>query len=77
MPFSCALLGGFEIGFRCSDNIEPNAKCRQVLVLALCVVVGFDDRLGRHSEVRTSGPLTIYNRSSEHGDMSAIAAIMP
>jgi len=25
-------------GFRCYDNIAPNAKCQQVLVLALCLV---------------------------------------
>jgi len=39
---SCALLGGFAIGaqhgFRCYDNIAPNAKCQRVLVLALCLV---------------------------------------
>jgi len=27
-------------GFRCYDNIAPNAKCQRVLVLALCVVGG-------------------------------------
>ena len=26
-------------GFRCYDNIAPNAKCQRVLVLALCLVV--------------------------------------
>ena len=25
-------------GFRCYDNIAPNAKCQQVLVFALCLV---------------------------------------
>jgi len=25
-------------GFHCYDNIAPNAKCQQVLVLALCLV---------------------------------------
>ena len=25
-------------GFRCYDNIAPNAKCQRVLVLGLCVV---------------------------------------
>ena len=25
-------------GFRCYDNIVPNAKCQRVLVLALCLV---------------------------------------
>jgi len=25
-------------GFRCYDNISPNAKCQRVLVLALCLV---------------------------------------
>jgi len=25
-------------GFRCYDNIAPNAKCQRVLVLALCLV---------------------------------------
>jgi len=41
-PSSCALLGGFAIGargFRCYDNIAPNAKCQRVLVLALCLVI--------------------------------------
>jgi len=35
----CALLGGFAMqsvyGFRCYDNILPNAKCERVLVLAI------------------------------------------
>jgi len=26
-------------GFRCYDNIAPNAKCQRVLVLALCLVL--------------------------------------
>jgi len=41
VPSSCALLGRFAIGarFHCYDNIAPNAKCRQVLVLALCLVL--------------------------------------
>ena len=26
-------------GFRCNDNIAPNVKCQQVLVLAVCLVV--------------------------------------
>jgi len=26
-------------GFRCYDNIAPNAKCRRLLVLALCLVI--------------------------------------
>ena len=26
-------------GFRCYVNIAPNAKCQQVLVLAVCLVV--------------------------------------
>jgi len=26
-------------GFRCYDNIAPNAKCQRVLVLALCLQV--------------------------------------
>jgi len=36
----CALLDGFAIlyGFRCYDNIEPDAKCQRVLVLAVCLV---------------------------------------
>jgi len=25
-------------GFRCYDNITPNAKCQRVLMLALCLV---------------------------------------
>jgi len=25
-------------GFRCYDNIAPNAKCQRVLMLALCLV---------------------------------------
>ena len=25
-------------GFRCYDNITPNAKCQRVLVLAVCLV---------------------------------------
>ena len=25
-------------GFRCYDNVAPNAKCQRVLVLALCLV---------------------------------------
>jgi len=25
-------------GFRCYDNMAPNAKCQRVLVLALCLV---------------------------------------
>ena len=28
-------------GFRCYDNIAPNAKCQRVLVLALCLVLTF------------------------------------
>ena len=42
VPSSCALLGRFAIGagFRCHDNIAPNAKCERMLVLALCLVVG-------------------------------------
>ena len=39
MPFSCALLGAFAIGFHCYDNIVPNVKCQQVFVLALCLVL--------------------------------------
>jgi len=26
-------------GFRCDDNIAPNAKCQRVLVHALCLVI--------------------------------------
>jgi len=26
-------------GFRCYDNIAPNAKCQRVLVLGLCLVI--------------------------------------
>jgi len=26
-------------GFRCYDNIAPNAKCQRVFVLALCLVI--------------------------------------
>ena len=26
-------------GFRCYDNIAPNAKCQRVIVLALCLVM--------------------------------------
>jgi len=26
-------------GFRCHNNIAPNAKCQRVLVLALCLVL--------------------------------------
>ena len=39
----CALLGDLQLvhGFSCYDNIAPNAKCQQVLVLALCLVVLF------------------------------------
>jgi len=29
-------------GFRCYDNIAPNAKCQRVLVLAVCLVLFFD-----------------------------------
>jgi len=25
-------------GFRCYDNIAPNAKCQRVLIVALCLV---------------------------------------
>jgi len=25
-------------GFRCYDNVAPNAKCQRMLVLALCLV---------------------------------------
>jgi len=41
MPPSYTLLGGFATGdgFRCYDNIAPNAKCQRVHVLALCLVV--------------------------------------
>ena len=28
-------------GFRCYDNIAPNAKCQRVLVLAVCLVFLF------------------------------------
>jgi len=28
-------------GFRCYDNIAPNAGCQRVLVLALCLVITF------------------------------------
>ena len=41
VPSSCAVFGGFAIGaygFRCYDNVTPNAKCQRVLVLALCLV---------------------------------------
>jgi len=31
-------------GFRCYDNIAPNAKCQRVLVLAVCLVT-----YGRHN----------------------------
>jgi len=36
-------LGDLQLvhGFSCYDNIAPNAKCQQVLVLALCLVVLF------------------------------------
>jgi len=37
VPPSCVLLGGFAIGAH--DNIAPNVKCQQVLVLALSLVV--------------------------------------
>jgi len=33
----CPLLGGF--GIVAWDNIEPNAKCQRVLVLALCLLI--------------------------------------
>jgi len=26
-------------GFRCFDNIAPNARCQRMLVVALCLVV--------------------------------------
>ena len=29
-------------GFRCYDNIAPNAKCQRVIVLALCLVHSVD-----------------------------------
>jgi len=35
-------------GFRCYENIVPNAKCQRVLVLALCMV----DFLHQHSTAR-------------------------
>ena len=37
-------------GFRCYDNIAPNAKCQRVLVLALCLVSLL---LGRIAVLRT------------------------
>jgi len=45
VPPSCALLDLQSVhGFRCCDNIAPNAKCQRVLVLALCLVT-----YGRHN----------------------------
>ena len=43
VPSRCALLDGFAIGARvsllsCYDDIAPNAKCQQVLVIVLCLV---------------------------------------
>jgi len=26
-------------GFRCYDNMAPNAKCQRVLVLAVCLII--------------------------------------
>jgi len=37
MRRSCALLGGFAVGFRC-DNIAENVKCQRVLVPGVCFV---------------------------------------
>ena len=34
------------IGFRCYDNIAPNAKCQRVLVLAVCLVTVGGRRVG-------------------------------
>ena len=34
-------------GFRCCDNIAPNAKCQLVLVLALCLDVRVTTELDR------------------------------
>ena len=44
VPCSCALLGRSVSvhGFRWYDNIAPNAKCQQVLVLTLCLVFIFN-----------------------------------
>jgi len=42
-------------GFHCYDNIAPNAKCQQVLVLALCLVLGSDMQIF----VRTAEDKTI------------------
>jgi len=45
VPSSCVLLGGFAIwvrGFHCYDNITPNTKCQQVLVLTLRLVLSVD-----------------------------------
>jgi len=39
-------------GFRCYDNIAPNANCQRVLVLALCLVV--------HSDLLTSTVWLVY-----------------
>jgi len=33
-------------GFRCYDNIAPNAKCQRVLVLALCPVFALSTERG-------------------------------
>jgi len=44
-------------GFRCYDNIAPNAKCQRVLVLAVCLVIIFPVSKVKH-QPPLSGSLT-------------------
>jgi len=44
-------------GFRCYDNIAPNAKCQRVLVLALCLVDWVTDSISMHTLLVLPGPL--------------------
>jgi len=51
-------------GFRCYDNIELNAKCQQVLVIALCQVIA--DMI-----------LSLLPQASLHCILSNIADVLP
>ena len=40
-------------GFRCYDNIAPNAKCQRVLILSLCLVtISISRPINRKDAVR-------------------------
>ena len=44
-------------GFRCYDNIAPNAKCQRVLVLALCLVIHGGAKPGQLTQNRKRCPI--------------------